>query len=287
MRAFFEWLRHWSKDALAAATRPAAVRGLGERRVGAAIAHLATLTIIFWVLPFAVTFFVGAHQGIAALDEGLRTRVPAGATFELKDGKLSDNLQDPLVVRDPDFTLIVNTASSTMDLAATETGIVVTNGGVFQQDGARRESISFASAPPFKLSREDLQADLARWAPLALFVGSLCVLLLVFSILLAGFLLNAAFHALALWLALKIAKRSWDWKRAFVTSAYAATGPLFLQALLSLGAGPGFDVIPMLLYWGILGWILYDAVRGAKAPGKDGPDEREKTADSPRPEGPA
>lgn len=287
MRSFLDWMHGWSRDAFAAATRPQAVRGLGERRLGSAFAHLATLTIIFWVLPFAVTFFIGARQGIAAFDEALRTRVPAGAVFELKDGKLSDNLKEPLVVRDPQFTLIVNTATSTVDLAPTEAGIVVTGGGVYQQDGVRRESISFATAPPFKVSREDIQSQLARWAPLALFAGSIVVLLLVFSALFAGFLLSAAFHALALWLALKIWKRPWDWKRAFVTSAYAATGPLFLQAMLSLGGGTALELIPTLLYWGILAWLMYDAIRSATPPGKDGSDERKKASDLPGPEGQA
>lgn len=275
---FLAWMQGWARDAFAAATRPQAVRGLGERRLGAAFAHLAALTIVFWVLPFAVSFFIGAQQGIAAVDDGLRTRVPADAVFELKDGKFSDNLRDPLVVRDPRFTLIVNTASGTLDLAATETGIVVTGGGIYQQDGTRRESISFASAPSFRMSRDDLQAALARWAPLALFLGSICVFLLVFSTLFGGFLISAAFHALALWLALKIAKRDRGWKRAFVTSAYAATGPLFLQAIFSLG-GTGFDAIPALLYWGILAWILYDAVRNGSAPGREGNDGPKETAD--------
>jgi hypothetical protein len=281
MRAFLPWMRQWFRDAIAASTRPRSLPGLGERRLGAAFAHLATLTIVFWVLPFSVMFFVGARQGITALDEGLRDRVPAGTVFELKGGKLTDNLQAPLVVRNPAFTLIVNTASSTMDLAATETGVVVTQGGIFNQDGVRRESVSFDTAPPFRKSREDIRSDLARWAPLVLFLGSLIVLLAFFAFMLIGFLVSAAFHALALWLALKIWKRAWPWKRAFVTAAYAATGPFILMALLTIGE-TDFSLLSTALYWALMAWILFDAVRSAPAPGKDGHGERkEQTVDRP------
>lgn len=288
MRAFLAWMRQWFRDAAAAATKPKTLRAFSERGLGAAFAHLAMLTLVFWVLPFSIDFFIGARDGIAALDEGLRTRVAAGTTFELKDGKLSNSLRDPLVVRDAAFSLIVNTASSTLDLAATETGIVVTSGGVFQQDGVHRESVSFATAPPFKVSREDIQAKLAGWAPFALFVGSLLVLLIVFSVLQIGFALSAAFHALAFWLALRIWKRAWHWKRAFVAAAYAATGPFILQGLLTLG-GSDFSIVSTLLYWGLMGWLLYDVIRSTP-PGKDGSDERKKEGsadDRPRQEGAA
>lgn len=281
MRAFLAWMRQWFRDTGSAATRPASLRGFGGRRLGAALAHLATLAIVFWVLPFSVMFFVGARQGIAALDEGLRTRVPPGTFFELKGGKFTDNLQDPLVVRNPAFTLIVNTASSTLDLGPTENGVVVMQSGIFNQDGTRRESVSFATAPPFRISREDIRTDIARWAPLVLFLGSLVVLLSFFVIILAGFLLSAVLHALALGVALKIWKRPWHWKRAFVTAAYAATGPFILQALLTL-ADADLSLVTAAYYWALMAWILYDAVRSAPTPGKGGLDERkEKTVDRP------
>jgi hypothetical protein len=284
MRAFFAWVRQWFRDASTAAIRPSSLRVFGGRGVGAALGHLAMLTLVFWVLPFSVTFFDGARHGITALDDGLRTRVPPGAVFELKDGKLSTNLQEPLVVRNGDFALIVNTASSTMDLSATETGIVVMPDGVYQQDGVRRESISFSGAPPFRMSREDIRENIARWAPLVLFLGSLMVLLVVFTILLLGFIGSAVGHAFALWLALKIWKRSWHWKRAFVTTAYAATGPIVLASLLTLG-DTDFSLVPTLLYWGLLAWILYDAVRSAPAPKEGGHDERKgKAVDRSHPE---
>lgn len=284
MRAFFAWMRQWSRDAVAAAFRPSSLRAFADRRPSAALAHLAMLTLVFWVVPFSVNFFDGARQGIAALDQGLKTRVPAGAIFELKDGKLTDNLQDPLIVRNPEFTLIVNTASSTLDLAATETGVVVMPDGVYQQDGVRRESVSFADAPSFRVSREDMQTDIARWAPLVLFLGSLLVLLVVFSILLLGFFGSAVGHAFALWLALKIWKRPWPWRRVFAASAYAATGPIALQAFLTLGVSE-FGFVSTLLYWGLIVWLLYEEIRSS-APGKGGRDERkEESVDRPRPEG--
>ena len=151
-------------------------------------------------------------------------------------------------------------ASGTADLSATETGIVIARDGVYQQDGLRRESVSFATAPPFRASKEELQAAFARWAPLALFVGASFALGIFFAVLLADFLLAAAFHAFALWLALKLWKRPHSWKRTFVVMAYAATGPLVLQSLLAF-AGTGLGQFSSLYYWGLTVWVLYAAVR--------------------------
>jgi hypothetical protein len=281
MNAFLNWMKQWFRDANAAATRPSSLRGFGERRLDAALSHLAMLTVVFWVLPFSVMFFVGARQGIAALDESLRTRLPAGTVFELKGGKLTNNMAEPLVIRYPAFTLIVNTATSTLDLAAAENGVVVTETGIFNQDGGRRESVSFATAPAFKVSREEINEDIAHWAPLTLFLGSLFVLMAFFVIMTASFLFSAGFHALVLWLVLKMWKRPWSGKRAFVTAAYAATGPFILQALLTLG-NTDFSVISVVLYWGLIALIVYDAIRSSPVPGKGGPDEpEEKTVDRP------
>ncbi len=260
MRAFLSWVGGWARDAAAAIARPASLPAFGERSVGAAFAHLAVLALVSWLLPFSAAFFVSAHGSIVAVDEGIRARVPAGAVFELKDGKFSTTLKDPLIVRERGFTLIVEAASGTADLSATETGIVIARDGVYQQDGLRRESVSFATAPPFRASKEELQAAFARWAPLALFVGASFALGIFFAVLLADFLLAAAFHAFALWLALKLWKRPHSWKRTFVVMAYAATGPLVLQALLVF-AGTGLGQFSSLYYWGLTVWVLYAAVR--------------------------
>ena len=283
MRAFFAWLKHWFRDALQAAIRPKFYRTVIDRKPQAALAHLAMLALLFWVLPFSVMFFSGARDGIRAVSDGLRTRVPVGTTFELKDGKFSDTLTDPLIVRNRDFTLIVNATSSTEDLSASETGIVVNADGVIQQDGFRRQTMSFASAPPFKMTREDLQSEIARWAAPLLFLGAIFVLLAVFATFFLGFFGSAVGHAFALWLALKLFKRPWNWKRVFSAAAYAATGPIALQALLSI---PDADLsaFPALYYWAFIGLIVYDVVRSSP-PEKGASHERSQEAAVDRPDG--
>ncbi len=258
MRASFRWLLQWLRDAAAAATRPSFWRRAGERPPSAAFAHLAMLTLLFWVLPVCVLFFGGARQFLASLDATLDTRVPAGATFELRDGKFLTNLDRPLVIRDEGFTFIVNSASSSLDLSATETGVMIGRDAIVRQDGASRQITGFASAQSFRFTREELRDGLARWAPLGLFAIALVLLVLVFALWMAGALLSVLLHGFVLWLALRLWKRPWDWRRAFSSAAYAATGPFVLRAFLT---GAGLGVISGLWYWLLIGWIAFDAIR--------------------------
>jgi hypothetical protein len=213
--------------------------------------------------------------------------VPGGTVFTLKDGKFSTSLPGPIVIRNGSFTLIVNAASSTLDLSATETGMMVDETGITQQDGVRREHEALTNAPNFSVTREEIQAGIAEWAPLALFLGAIAALLTVFIVSFFGFVATSAVHAFALWLALKLFRRHWHWRRAFAVAAYAATGPIVLQAILSL-AGADLNLVFETLYWLFLGWIVYDTVTRSPAPGKDGSDERkEGDVDRPRPQGSA
>jgi hypothetical protein len=138
----------------------------------------------------------------------------------------------------------------------------------------------FASAPDFRWTRENMLESIARWTPLALFLGAILLSIAVFGATWIGFLLSVALHGLILWLALKVGKRAWPWKRAFVAAAYAATGPIALNAFLS-AAGLNLSVLSNIWYWLILIWIAYDAIaRSVLSPGKGGSDaQAEKAVD--------
>ncbi|MFA5854157.1 MAG: DUF1189 family protein [Patescibacteria group bacterium] len=277
---FFAWLRHWINTAVAAATRTDFYRRLDERKPGEAVAHLALLSVFLWTLPFVIVFFVDASRATKSLMEGLRVHVPAGTIFEMKKGAFSNTLSEPLVFGDKEFKVIVNNASSTLALQEGESGLIVSASGVLQRDPLREQKMSFASAPDFRWTRENMLESIARWTPLALFLGAILMSIAVFGAIWIGFLLSVALHGFVLWLALKIGKRTWPWKRALVASAYAATGPIALNALLS-AAGLNLSVISNIWYWLILIWIAYDAItRSAPAPGKGGGDaQAEKAVD--------
>jgi hypothetical protein len=265
---FLAWLRHWINTAVSAATRVDFYRRLDERKPGEAVAHLALLSVFLWTLPFVIVFFADASKGAKSLMEGLRAQVPAGTVFEMKKGAFSNSLSEPLVFGDKEFKVIIDNASGTSALQAGESGLIVSASGVLQRDPLREQTMSFAKAPDFRWTRENMLESIARWTPLALFVGAVLLSLAVFIATWIGFLMSVALHGLLLWLALKLAKRAWPWKRAFVASAYAATGPIFLNALVS-AAGLNLSVISNVWYWLILIWIVYDViVQGAPAPQK-------------------
>ncbi len=277
---FFAWLNYWIRTAVAASSRKEFYRRLENRRALEALGHIALLTAFLWVLPFLVVFFVGMRQAAGSFMDGLHARVPAGTVFETQHGTFSDTLAAPLVFGGSDYKVIVNTATSTLTLNDGDTGLAIGQTGIVQQDGTERKEIAFAKLPAFRWTREDMLDNAARWAPLALFLFALLACVAVFSLYFAGFIASVLAHALVLWLAFKAAKRPWPWRRAFVAAAYAATLPIFLNALLSaLDLNLGF--IPNLLYWVILAWILYDAIKRSPAPGKGGSDERKENVDRP------
>ena len=276
MKAFIAWITQWARTAYEAATRVEFYRRLETRRTGEAVGHLAMFAVL-WTVPLSVMFFIGLRQVSNRMAEGLRNDIPAGTVFEMKDGHLSNNLEEPLVFRGKDATVIVNAASSTLSLEEGEDGLVFGGDAIYQQDGDKHETMNFRNAPDFKVSREELMEKIARWAPLALFVGSFLTLIFMFLTFWAGFLLNALLHGFTLWLLLKVLKRPRPWRASFAAAAYAASAPIVLN--LAFSGVPQAQALPDIAYWAYIAWIAYDAYKG-------GTHERKETAvDRPHTEG--
>ena len=277
MDAFFGWIRQWAKTAAEASTRVEFYRGVGARKTGEALGHLAMLAVL-WTLPLTVLFFVGLRQASVRVSEGLRSDIPAGTVFEMKGGRLENNLAAPLVFRGKDGTVIINASGTALTLQEGEDGVVIGAEGVFQRDHGREETVGFKDAPSFRVDREGLMRGIARWAPLALFIASLFVLVFMFLAFWAGIIVNALVHGFAYWLLLKLIKRQRPWREAFIAAAYAATAPSVLRMGVQ-GYAP-LASLPGILYWAMIAWIVYDAYKG-------GTHERKEAAavDRPRTEG--
>ena len=278
---FFAWLRHWVRTAVAASSRPDFYRRLEDRKPGEAVAHLALLSVFLWTLPFLVVFFVEVPRALRQVSENVLARVPAGTVFEMKDGTLSSNLKEPLEFSEDGSVILIDTATATAALPPYAGGssntIVIGYDGIMQRTSDQDARFSsFKKVPNFSMSREKVLEEFARWTPLALFLGALLMTFMVFGATWIGFLLSTALHALVLWLALKVVKRAWTWKRAFIAAAYAATAPIVLNAILS-AVRQDLGTIPNVMYWLILLWIAYDATtRGGNVPGKGGSDGKKE-----------
>ncbi|HTK60599.1 MAG TPA: DUF1189 family protein [Candidatus Baltobacteraceae bacterium] len=277
MNAFFNWIAQWARTAYEAATRIGFYRRVGSRKTGEAFGHLAMLAVL-WTLPITVLFFMGLRLATGRLVEGLRSDIPPGTVFEMKKGHLTNNLQAPLVFHEADAVVIINTATTTLALKEGENGVVIDGEAIVQQDGPKRETTSFHDLPDFRFGREELMEKIVRWAPFALFIVSLLVLIFAFLAFWVGIILNALLHGFALWLLLKLIKRPRPWREAFVAAAYAATASTLLRLAVQ-GIGP-LAALPDIVYWGYVAWIAYDAYKG-------GPHERKEAApaDGPRTEG--
>lgn len=268
MKAFFAWIRQWAKTAVEASTRIEFYRRR-DRKLGDATGHLAMLAVL-WTLPLSILFFVGLRQVSSRIAEGLRSDIPPGTVFEMKDGRLSNNLAEPFVFREKGAVVIINAASSTLGLAEGEDGVVISADGIVMRDMGRDDATSFQDAPAFSVSREELMEKIGRWAPLALFLASLFTLIFMFLSFWVGILLNALLHGFALWLMLKVIKRPRAWREAFIMSAYAATASVVLR--LAVQGFQPLAALPDIVYWGFIAWIAYDSYK------KGGPHEPEKAA---------
>src|SRR5690349_1634211 len=101
MNAFFTWIKQWARTAYEAVTRVEFYRRVGGRKTSEAVGHMAMLAVL-WTLPLTILFFIGLRQVAGHLAEGLRNDIPPGTVFELKDGRLTNNLTTPLVFREKD-----------------------------------------------------------------------------------------------------------------------------------------------------------------------------------------
>ena len=278
MKAFFAWMKQWARTGYEAVTRVAFYRRLEARKTGEAAGHLAMFAVL-WTLPLSVMFFIGLRQVSNRLAEGLRSGIPAGSVFEMKDGTLTSNLREPLRFSEGTAIVVLDAATATSALPPYAEGaidtIVIGSDGITERTGDHDARFtSFKNAPNFKVSREELMEKIARWAPLTLFIGSLLTLVVMFLAFWGGFLLNALLHGFTLWLLLKVIKRPRPWRESFVAAAYAATAPIVLN--LALSGFERFRAVPDIAYWAFIAWIAYDAYKG-------GTHERKETAAIDRP----
>ena len=259
MKKFLSWWKTYALTVVASATNVAFYRRVRERKISEAAGYLAVLAAILWVAPFSVSFFLTVRSGLTRFMEGFRATVPPGTVFEMKQGTLASTLEAPIVVRSGKTALIINTATSTLDLSPDETGFAVFSTSISQKaEESRTETMTFAKAPDFKLSKEEMVDDIVGYAKWAVFLISLAAIAGLAVSIAIGTAVSAALHALLLWLLLRLLKRHWHYRDAYIVALYASTVPIAVSALFAL-AGRDGGVIPSALYWVLLAFVAYDA----------------------------
>jgi hypothetical protein len=254
-------------------------RALSHKRPGEAAGYLAVLLTLCWMVPFAISFFIGARTLLDGLNRDLRRHLPPDAVFEFKDGKMSTNLAAPIVVRDDGAAFIVNTATTTLGLDDGEIGLVVNSDGIFQRKGPDDvENVDFKSAPDTRLTKADLDRAFGRLAPVVVFVTALLSLLMAAVLFSASIALLVAANGLLLWLAMKALKRPFDRSTVLVIAAYAASAPIMAKAIF-FWSGVDAGIIPLVLYWILLGAIAYELRKPGPPPA---PEKTEDKTETPR-----
>lgn len=229
-----------------------------EKKVSDAIGYLAVLLILTWLIPFTVQFFVGARAVNEAVVSGVRLHVPADATFTMRGGIFTNDLEEPIDVTQNGLRIIVNSASSALSLSEDEVGIAVNRDAIVQQESRDRvQVIGYSDFPDFEFDRAKADDWIAAAGPWIVLIVSV-VAIFTFALALAiGFGTYVVVHAFALSLGLRIMKRPLPYGRAFVVMAYAATFPIIIKALADW-SGTDIGSAPTFLYWIILAFILYD-----------------------------
>lgn len=272
MKRLIAWWGRYLNAALASASSVAFYRSARDRRIADAAGHVAVLVAVVWLVPFALMFFLDVRQGLSRFMDGFRAHVPPGTVFEMKDHVLSTTLSEPIVVRGEGMAFILNAASSTLELDADEVGVSVGAEALVQKPSpGRSEVVAYAEVPDFRLTKEDVEEWIARYAKWAVFLASLVALVGLAVTIAVGTAFSAAVHALLLWLLLRALKRHWHYRNAFTVALYASTVPILSGALFAL-ARVDAGIIPTALYWVLLGFVAYDAYRGGISPPSQGAD---------------
>ena len=260
-----DWWKAWFRTVAKSVSNVAFYREVRLKRLSEGAGYMAVLLVLAWMLPFAVSFFLQVRTGLTAFGRGLRTHVPAGTAFEMKKGRLSASLAEPIVIRGDKTAFIFNTADSGLALAPDEVGVVIGPESIVQKSSPDRSKITaFASFPDFKTTKEGIETWLERYARWLVLLAALVVFSALAVILAAGTGLMVAFHAFIFWAILRLLKKHWHYKEACVVALYAATLPVVSRAIFAF-AGVEAGMIPSALYWVLLGFILYDVYRGGTA----------------------
>ena len=260
MHTFLRWISGFFRTILRCLYDVKAYRGLRHKPLGEAAGYLAVLLAVFAAVPFMVFFFMIVRQTLDAAGTEIRKDVPAGTVFELKKGRLTSDLKAPIVVRSGGDVFIVNDASSTLTLSASDTGIVVTGAGammVKEDVTVEPHMIDLTSAPEARVTKEGMLDWLSGSAPWFVLLLSVLVLLAFTGLTAVRYGLSTALYALVVWLFLKLRKRPMPYKQAWAVSMYAVTGMVILgSAFEALGVDGG--IIPTAYYWIVLAFVAYD-----------------------------
>lgn len=263
--------RNYSRTVIRSVTDLRFYREVRHKKVSATIGYLAVLLILFWIIPFSIAFFVGIRKGLDTFVLNLRTAIPLGTEFTMKDQKLTSNLTEPIVIRDQGLSIIVNTASSTLELDEGEVGVVVGSQAIVSKKAPDHfETVGYSTIPDFSISREGLDewvGKYARWVILLVAVLSITILTVTLG---AGYGIYIMAHAFFLWLVLRLLKRPLKYSAAFTITGFAATMPIILRSVFNW-SGTDSGLIPTLLYWVLLAFIIYDAYRNNVKPPTEAP----------------
>lgn len=251
-----------------------------EKKPSEAVGYLAVLVILVWIIPFAMVFFSGIRTGLDTAIKSIRQHIPAETKFEIKDGKFTNTLEAPVVIREGQMTFIVNTATSTLELADDETGFMIGQDGLVSKEApSHMESVGYDEFPNFEITRSGVDEWIAKYARWVILLASV-VALLFFSIAVAvGYAAYLLFHGFLFWLALKIFKRPLKYAKAFTIAAYAATMPIIVKAVFSWSQVE-IGRTATYLYWILLAFIIYDFRK--KGSVQNGPES--KTEGGPAPQ---
>ncbi len=262
MKRAFGRLSSFSRTVFKSVSDVKFYRGIRHKPLKETIAYLSLLIAFFWMVPYLVVFFVGVREGIDAFNRNLRTYVPAGARFEMKKGRFSDSLRSPIVIRGEGTVFILNTATTTLTLRDKEYGMAIGAAGIVERkDDGTLDTIGYSTVPDFQTTKEGIDDWISAYAPWVVLLLAVFSFAAIYLMVSAGYAVVILAYGFLLWAALKLFKRPRSYRESFIVAAYAATGMIILKSALFWS---GFDsgLIPSALYWILLAFIVYDAIKG-------------------------
>lgn len=260
MKTLFRWIADYFRTVGRCLTDLGFYREARGRRLGETVGHLAVAISIFWLVPLLVAFFVGLNFGWRALDGYARANFASDARFEISGGTFTSNLEKPVVTRFADGgVIVINTATSTVELGAGEWGLVFGSTGVLQRSasGTPDQFNAWPKEAKASFTRDQVLDGIRRALPWLTPVVAVIFLIVMTLVSALSVALMVVFYAFMLWLLMKLLKRPIRYYEAAVLAGYAATLPILARLVFSGKA----SFISTLLYWILLGLIARDLYR--------------------------
>ncbi|KSU85775.1 Maltodextrin utilization protein YvdJ [Fictibacillus enclensis] len=240
---------------------PQTVARLRFQGVGKAIGYIFFL-IFLTSIPFGITFSMAFKSGTEEFEQSMKSDIP---DFTLKDGKLSSQLKKPVIQTDDNQTFIFDTTGAVKesDLNKYNDVIAMLKNKAIITSGGETQAFPYQTLGDVTLTKQDVSSWINKLSDLLPILLPLIFLFIYLFTVAMKFIGVTVLAVIGLVLQ-NISRRSLNYRRLWVMSAYSVTLPtVFFAVMKLLHTEVPFSFI---IYWAVASLFLHLSIKETPDP---------------------